>query len=283
MGRSHGKPSARRRDLRRRCNGTPSGAGRCPIWSPLFGRTLKLARIATAQADRDAKIEQESARSAKEEKRFGVNTEIADAEKHLSLKKAATRKQADVADAEAVKAGEMEMKLQDIRIAEREVERQKLELNATVRERADAERYEVEQTAAAQRRRREEAALALKAEGFANAEARAAEEREVGLAEAESLQHRRWFLGRLRFVSERSMSDPDSTFEQLLGLLAARKSLASKLGLLARNWPTVQRLTHDERKRLAADLEKVLEAAPSRAAGRRLGNRAARPGIQCGT
>ena len=30
-----------------------------------------------------------------------------------------------------------------------------------------------------------------------------------------------------------------------------------------------------------ADLEKVLEAAPSRAAGRRLGNRAARPGLQC--
>jgi flotillin len=160
------------------------------LGQPKIQEALKRARIATAIADRDAKIEEEGARSAKEEKRFGVDTEIADAEKLLSLKKAAIKKEVDVADAEAVKAGEMELKLQDIQIAEREVERQKLELNATVRENADAKRYQVEQAAAAERRRREEEAEAVKAEGLARAMAEAAERREVGLADAEAIRAR---------------------------------------------------------------------------------------------
>ena len=160
------------------------------LGQPKIQEALKRARIATANADRDAKIEEENARSAKEEKRFGVDTEIADAEKLLSLKKASIRKEVDVADAQAVKAGEMELKLQDINIADQEVQRQKLELNSTVREKADAHRYEVEQAAAADRKRREEAAEAVKAEGFGRAQAEAAQRREIGLADAEAIQAR---------------------------------------------------------------------------------------------
>jgi flotillin len=104
------------------------------------------------------------------------------------LKKATIREEVDVADAQAIKAGEMELKEQDIRIADKEVERQKLELNATVREKAQAERYEIEQRAAADRKKREEQAEALRAEGLARADAEAAERREVGLAEAEAIQ-----------------------------------------------------------------------------------------------
>ncbi len=171
------------------------------LGQPKIQEALKNARIATANADRDAKIEEEQARQQKEQKRIGVDTEIADADKALSLKVAAIKKEVDVADAQAVKAGEMELKVQDIRIADQEVERQKLELNAQIREQADAKKYEaerladakkysVEQEAAAERMRREQAAKALQAEGIAKAEAESVQRRQIGIAEAEAIQAR---------------------------------------------------------------------------------------------
>ena len=169
------------------------------LGQPKIQEALKNARIATAQADRDAKIEEEAARQNKEQKRFGVDTEIAEAEKSLDLKKASIKREVDVAEAVAVKSGEMELKVQDISIANEEEERQKLEFTATIREKADAEKYEVERQsdanqyrverqAAAERKRREEAAQALKAEGLAKADAESAMRRDIGLAEAEAIQ-----------------------------------------------------------------------------------------------
>ena len=168
------------------------------LGQPKIQEALKNARIATANADRDAAIEEEQARQQKEQKRLGVDTEIAEADKALSLKVASIKKEVDVADAQAVKAGEMELKVQDIRIADQEVERQKLELNASIRENADAKKYEaerladakkytVEKEAAAERLRREEAAKALQAEGIAKAEAESVQRRQIGLAEAEAI------------------------------------------------------------------------------------------------
>jgi flotillin len=169
------------------------------LGQPKIQEALRDARIATAQADRAAKLEEETARQQKEQKRFGVDTEIADAEKALSLKRASIQKEVDVARAQAVKAGEMETKVQDITIADKEVERRKLELNATIREQADARKYEteriadaeqykVERQAAADRKRREEAAQAVKAEGLAKAEAESVMRKNIGLAEAEAIQ-----------------------------------------------------------------------------------------------
>lgn len=171
------------------------------LGQPKIQEALKRARIATANADRDAKIEEESARRAKEEQRLNVDREIAEADKQLSLKKAAIQQEVDVARAQAEKSGEMELKLQNIRIAEKEVDRQKLELNATVREQADARKYEVErnadaakyrieQEAAAERLRREQNAEALKAEGLARAAAEAAQRREIGVAEGDAIRAR---------------------------------------------------------------------------------------------
>ena len=171
------------------------------LGQPKIQEALKRARIATANADRDAKIEEEGARQAKEEQRLRVDREIADADKDLSLKKASIKREVDVAQATAAKSGEMELKLQDIQIAEKEVDRQKLELNATVREQADARKYEVErnadaskyrveQEAAAERLRREQIAEALKAEGLAKAEAEAAQRREVGVADGAAIRAR---------------------------------------------------------------------------------------------
>ncbi|PYQ62261.1 MAG: hypothetical protein DMF53_13335 [Acidobacteria bacterium] len=169
------------------------------LGQPKIQEALRDARIATAQADRAAKLEEETARQQKEQKRFQVDTEIADAEKSLSLKRAAIQKEVDVARAQAVKAGEMETKVQDITIADKEVERRKLELNATIREQADARKYETERTAdaeqykverqaAADRKRREEAAQAVKAEGLAKAEAESVMRKNIGLAEAAAIQ-----------------------------------------------------------------------------------------------
>lgn len=169
------------------------------LGQPKIQEALKQARIATANADRDAKIEEESARRAKEEQRFNVDREISEAEKLLALKRASIQQDVDVAKAQADKSGEMELKLQNIQIAEREVERQKLELNATIREQADARKYEVErnadaakyrieQEAAAERMSREQIAEAVKAEGMAKAAAEAALRREVGLADGAAIQ-----------------------------------------------------------------------------------------------
>jgi flotillin len=169
------------------------------LGQPKIQEALKNARIATANADRDAAIEEEQARQQKEQKRIGVDTEIAEADKALSLKVASIKKEVDVADAQAVKAGEMELKVQDISIAGKEVERQKLELNASIREQADAKKYEaerladakkysVEQEAAAERMRREQAAKALQAEGVAKAESESVQRRQIGIAEAEAIQ-----------------------------------------------------------------------------------------------
>jgi flotillin len=169
------------------------------LGQPKIQQALKEARIATAEADREAKVEEEAARQQKEQKRISVDTEIAIADRELEMKKASIKRDVDVANADAQKAGEMELKVQNIKIAEKEVERQKLELNATVREKADAQKYEterladaaqyrVEREAAADRKRREEAANALKAEGLAKAEAESAMRRDIGLAEAEAIQ-----------------------------------------------------------------------------------------------
>jgi len=171
------------------------------LGQPKIQEALKRARIATANADRDAKIEEESARRAKEEQRLNVDREIAEADKQLSLKKASIQQEVDVANAQAEKSGEMELKLQNIEIAEKEVERQKLELNATVREQADARKYEIErnadaakyrieQEASAERLQREQIAEAVKAEGRAKAEAEAAQRREVGLADGAAIMAR---------------------------------------------------------------------------------------------
>ena len=89
----------------------------------------------------------------------------------------------------------MELKLQNIQIAEREVDRQKLELNATIREQADARKYQIERRRRCRqiprraggrgrkRLSREQIAEAVKAEGLAQAAAEAALRREVGLAD----------------------------------------------------------------------------------------------------
>ncbi|MBW3561098.1 MAG: hypothetical protein KY437_01220 [Actinobacteria bacterium] len=164
---------------------------------PEIERARRDARIAQANNDRDATLEEADARLEKEQRRISVEKDVAEADKELSLKKASIQEEVDVASARATKAGQIESKLQDIQIAEREAERQRRELDATVRERAEAEKFadersaeaalfRAQQEAEADRVRRAKAAEALRLE----AEAEAAREREVGLAEADAIKAR---------------------------------------------------------------------------------------------
>ncbi len=154
-------------------------------------RARRDARIAQADNDRDASLEEEDARLTKERRRLGVEAEVADAERELSLRKASIKEEVDVANARALKAGEMESKVQDIQIAEREAQRQRSELDATVREqaeadkfaqerRAEAARFQAEQEADAEKIRRARVAEAIELE----AKAEATRLRETGEAEA---------------------------------------------------------------------------------------------------
>lgn len=175
---------------------------------PEIERARRDARIAQAESDKDASLREESARLTKEQRRISVEQNIAESQRELSLKNASIKRDVDIEQTRAIKAGEMEAKEQDIRIAEKEAERQKRELDATIREKAEAEKFAAERKAEADRFtseqraeaarfqeereamadliRRSKAAEALTAEG----EAEAGKVRAVGLAQAETIRAR---------------------------------------------------------------------------------------------
>ena len=203
---------------------------------PEIERARRNARIARADNDRDATLQEEEARLQKEQRRITVEEDIAESEKGLSMRRAAIQQDVDVARARATKAGEMEAKLQDVNIAEREAERQRRELDATVREQADADkfaeqrraeaaRFRAEQEAEAERIRREKYAEAVKLE--ANAEA--ARVREVGTAEAEAIRAR----GEAEAESRRMLAEALQQYTQAGLSLEALKVLPDVMAAAA--------------------------------------------------
>lgn len=173
---------------------------------PEIERARREARISRANNDRDASLQEETARLEKEQRRIEVETQIAESDKALSLKNASIQEEVDVASAIATKAGEMAAKGQEIKIAQLEAERERKELDATVRERAeadkfaqergaeaarfraeqeaDARKYSVEAAAESERIQREKAAQAQ----IAEAQADAVRARDVGQAEADAIR-----------------------------------------------------------------------------------------------
>jgi flotillin len=160
-------------------------------------RARRDARISQANNDRDATLQEEDARLTKERRRLEVEADVADSERELSMRKASIKEEVDVANARALKAGEMETKVQDIQIAEREAERQRRELDATVREQSEADkfaqerraegaRFQAEQEAEAEKIRRSRVAESIEIE----ARAEATRLRETGEAEAGAIQAR---------------------------------------------------------------------------------------------
>ena len=176
-------------------------------------RIKKDAAIAKAQADRDIAIAQAEADKSANDARVIAQTEIAQKNNELAIKKSELQKNADTKKAEADAAYEIQKQEQQKTIqtatvnaqiakAEREAELLKQQVaiqqqfvEAEINKKADAERYRVEQEAAAtlaKRQREAEAkkyeqekeAEAMKAKAQAEADAMKAK----ALAEAEALK-----------------------------------------------------------------------------------------------
>lgn len=169
----------------------------------------KDASIARAQAERDVAIAQAEADKAANDAKVMAQTEIAQKNNELEIKKAELKKLADAKLAEADAAYKIQAQMQEKTIqtttvnaqiarAEREAElnRQQVEveqqrLEAEINRKADAERYKVEQEAAATLAKRQREAEAKKYEQEKDAEARRAQaeaDKYAMLQEAEGIR-----------------------------------------------------------------------------------------------
>ena len=155
-------------------------------------RIKKDAAIAKAQADRDVAIAQAEADRASNDAKVAAQTEIAQKNNELDIKKAALKKQADTAQAEADAAYEIQNQEQqktiqaatvnaEIAKVEREAElKQKevlvkqQELAAEIEKKADADKYRAEKDAEAKLIQRQREAEARKYEQEKEAEAQKA-------------------------------------------------------------------------------------------------------------
>lgn len=156
-------------------------------------RIKKDASIAKAQAERDIAIAQAEADKASNDARVISETEIAQRNNELAIKKAELQKISDTKKAEADAAYEIQKQEQEKSIqtatvnaqiakAEREAELKNKEvavmqqtLEAEINKKADAERYAIEQKAAAELARRQRDAEAKQYEQLKEAEAKKAQ------------------------------------------------------------------------------------------------------------
>ena len=153
----------------------------------------KDAAIAKAQADRDIAIAQAEANKSANDARVLAETEIAEKNNELEIRKSELQKHSDTKKAEADAAYEIQKQEQQKTIqaatvnaqiakAEREAELRRQEvavqqqaLEAEINKKADADRYAIEQAAAADLTRRQREAEAKKYEQEKEAEARKAQ------------------------------------------------------------------------------------------------------------
>ena len=169
----------------------------------------KDASIAKAEAERDIAVAQAAADKASNEARVLAETEIAQKNNELAIKKAELQKASDTKKAEADAAYEIQKQEQQKTIqaatvnaqiakAEREAELRKQEvavqqqaLEAEINKKADADRYAIEQAAAADLTRRQREAEAKKYEREKEAEAQKAQaeaQKYAMLQEAEGIR-----------------------------------------------------------------------------------------------
>src|SRR6266487_3816198 len=174
------------------------------LGKPRIAQVKRDARIAQAEADRDAMIKSSQATQAGQEAKFAADSKIAEAQRDFQSNVAQYQAAVNQKKAEAdlaydlqkfktgqlVKAEEVQVsiieKQKQIELQQQEILRKQRELEANVQKPADAERYRVETLATATKYQLETeaagAASAAKAKGFANADVAKA----TGIAEAEA-------------------------------------------------------------------------------------------------
>ena len=176
-----------------------------------MSKIQKDASIAKAQAERDVAIARAEADMAANDARVGAETEIAQKNNELAIRRAELQKMSDAKKAEADAAYEIQKQEQEkplqtatvnaqIAKAEREAELRKQQvaiqqqaLEAEINKRADAERYATEQKAEAELAKRQREAEARKYEQEKEAEAkkaRAEAEKYAMVQEAEGIKAR---------------------------------------------------------------------------------------------
>lgn len=180
----------------------------------------KDASVAKAQADRDVAIAKAEAAKAANDAQVLAETEIAIKQNELAIKKAELKKEADIKQAEADAAYQIQQEEQrktieitttnadiakqerEVELKEKEAQVKEQELAATIKKQADAEKYRIEQQSQAELFKRQKEAEAKKYEEAQAAEAekikaeakKYAKEQEaegiaaVGKAEAEAIQ-----------------------------------------------------------------------------------------------
>ncbi|MCD5003330.1 flotillin family protein [Enterococcus saccharolyticus] len=151
---------------------------------PQIAEVKKNAEVAESNALRETRIKQAENEQLAQHEEIRRKTEIAEATKDMQLKQAQYKQEQEVADAKAeqVATGEkMKVRLieqeKNIEIQEKQAELSEKELNATVRKKAEADKYVMEQNA-----------LAEKAREIAKAEAEAEKIRLAAEAEAQRIE-----------------------------------------------------------------------------------------------
>ncbi|XBG81928.1 SPFH domain-containing protein [Enterococcus cecorum] len=151
---------------------------------PQIAEVKKNAEIAESNALRETRIKQAENEQLAQQEEIRRKTEIAEANKNMALKQAHYKQEQEVAvaQAEQVAVGEkMKVRLieqeKNIEIQEKQAELTEKELTATLRKKAEADKYVVEQNA-----------LAKKAQEIAYAQAEAEKIKLVAEAEAQRIE-----------------------------------------------------------------------------------------------
>lgn len=169
----------------------------------------KSASIARAQAEKDVAIEQAKAKQLANEANVAAETDIAERQNQLAIKQAELKKDADLKRAEADAAYRIQEEAQrktievasananiarqerEIELKQKEASVKEQELAATIKKKADADKYEAQQQADVELYRRQQEAEAMRAQADAAkyaAEQEAEAIRVKGLAEAEAIR-----------------------------------------------------------------------------------------------
>lgn len=161
---------------------------------PQIAEVKKNAEIAESNALRETRIKQAENEQLAQQEEIRRKTEIAEANKNMALKQAQYKQEQEVAvaQAEQVAVGEkMKVRLieqeKNIEIQEKQAELTEKELNASLRKKAEADKYVVEQNALAEKAKEIAYAQAEAEKIKLAAEAEAQRVAKLGQAEAERI------------------------------------------------------------------------------------------------
>lgn len=161
---------------------------------PQIAEVKKNAEIAESNALRETRIKQAENEQLAQQEEIRRKTEIAEANKNMALKQAQYKQEQEVAvaQAEQVAVGEkMKVRLieqeKNIEIQEKQAELTEKELNASLRKKAEADKYVVEQNALAEKAKEIAYAQAEAEKIKLAAEAEAQRIAKLGQAEAERI------------------------------------------------------------------------------------------------